>query len=237
MTLLTVVKDVCATVGVATPQSVFSGIASNRTMQEMLSLANEMAQRIAYDTRDWVKLKTTATCMGNGVLTAFPLPANFKRMLLTANVWRSTSAIQPMMFVPDTDEWLNRRAQNVVSAWGEWTLLGDAMHIFPALGIVPPPAWVSAGTPYKVGDRATDIADASMWECRVLNTPFGPGTFADYRAAHPTHWSNIVQGTAYFAYLDKNCVSLASGGRGDAFMSDGDSFTLDERCLKLAMIW
>jgi hypothetical protein len=28
-----------------------------RTMQEMLALANEMAQRIAYDLRDWTRLK------------------------------------------------------------------------------------------------------------------------------------------------------------------------------------
>jgi len=50
VTLLTVVQDVCAAVGVAVPQSIFSGITGNRTMQEMLALANEMAQRIAYDT-------------------------------------------------------------------------------------------------------------------------------------------------------------------------------------------
>jgi len=58
MTLLTVVKDVCAAVGVTLPgASVFSNISSNRTMQEMVSLANEMAQRIAYDNRDWTALR------------------------------------------------------------------------------------------------------------------------------------------------------------------------------------
>ena len=51
MTLLSVVRDVCAAVGVTLPQSVFSNITGNRTMQEMLSTANEMAQRIAYDQR------------------------------------------------------------------------------------------------------------------------------------------------------------------------------------------
>jgi DNA-binding IclR family transcriptional regulator len=55
MTLLSVVKDVCAVVGVLVPTSVFSNITTNRTMQEMLALANEMAQRIAYDTRDWTR--------------------------------------------------------------------------------------------------------------------------------------------------------------------------------------
>jgi hypothetical protein len=43
--------------------------------------------------------------------------------------------------------------------------------------------------------------------------------------------------TAYFAYLQKNCIALGGSGFGDAFQSDGDSFVLDERLLKLGMIW
>src|SRR4029077_20075428 len=133
MTILSVVQDVCQVVGVTQPSSIFSGITSNRTMQEILSLANEMAQRIAYDTREWSKLKKMALFTGDGVTEAFSLPANFKRMLLTANVWRSTSAIQPMMFVPDTDEWINRGLRNYSSAWGEWTMLGGQIHFRPVL--------------------------------------------------------------------------------------------------------
>src|SRR5580765_7185556 len=103
MTVLSVVKDVCTAAGVLVPASVFSNISANRTMQEMLSLANEMAQRIAYDNRDWTRFKTTATYIGDGVATSFSLPVNYKRMLLTANVWRSTSALFPMRFIPDFD--------------------------------------------------------------------------------------------------------------------------------------
>ena len=180
MTLLTVVKDVCAAVGVLQPQSVFTNITGNRTMQEMVALANEMAQRIAYDTRDWTRLRTTQTYTGDGVTTAFDLPANYKRMLLTANVWRSTSTQQPMMFIPDPDEWIMRRAAEQTDAWGEWTMMGGQMHIHPALG-----------------------ADE----------------------------------TAFFAYLDKNCVTLNAGGFGDTFVNDADTFRLDERVFKLGMIW
>ena len=180
MTILSVVKDVCAAVGVLIPQSLFSNITGNRTAQEMLSLANEMAQRIAYDTRDWTKLRTVATLTGDGVASSFNLPANYKRMLLTANVWRSTSAQQPMRFVPDTDQWLNRRAQNWTDAWGEWTIMGGKIYIWPVM-------------------------------------PVGQ--------------------TAYFTYLDKNCIDLNSGGRGNEFMNDLDTFTLDERLLKLGMLW
>lgn len=180
MTVLSVIKDVCATVGVQIPTSVFSSLAGNRTMQEMLALANEMAQRTAYDMREWSKLKKTNVFTGDGITTAFDLPANYKRMLLSANVWRSTSALQSMRFIPDTDEWMRRRAQAQVSSWGEWTMLGGQMLIEPVLA------------------------------------------------------STV---TASFAYMDKNCVVLAGGGNGNVFMEDDDSFVLDERLLKLGMIW
>jgi hypothetical protein len=180
MPLLSVVKDVCAITGVLIPSSVFSGIASNRTMQEMLSLANEMAERIATDTREWTRLKGQMTLTGDGATTAFDLPADFKRMLLTSKVWRSTTLVGPMRFIPDTDEWMNRRARNYYDSRGEWTMLGGQMLIAPAME---------------------------------------PGV------------------TATFPYLKKNFIQLSSGGYGDAFMSDSDSFFLGDRILRLGMIW
>jgi hypothetical protein len=180
MTLLSVVRDVCANVGVVIPTTIFSGINGNRTMQEFVSLANELAQRIAYDGRDWTILRKTVTLVGDGITEAFSLPVNYKRMLLTSNVWRSTQTMAPMRFVPDTDEWLNRRARNFYDSYGEWTMMGGNIHIAPVMGV---------------------------------------GT------------------TAYFAYLDKNCIVLNSGGTGDSFIFDSDSFILDERVLKLGMTW
>src|SRR5262245_41653567 len=135
MTILSVVRDVCAVVGVALPQSIFSGITADRTMQEMLALSNEMAQRIAYDGRDWTRLKKTQVMTGNGVQTAFDFNVNYKRMLLTANVWRSTNTQSPMVFVPDTDEWLNRRARGYTYSVGEWTIIGGQMQIYPVLAV------------------------------------------------------------------------------------------------------
>lgn len=180
MTLLSVVKEVCAAVGVVVPTSVFSNITGNRTMQEMLALANEMAVRIATDTRDWTRFKKIQTFAGDGVKTAFDLPANYRRMLLTASVWRSTSTLQPMLFVPDLDQWMQRRAQGWYGPQGEWTMVGGQMLIQPVMGM---------------------------------------GV------------------TASFAYIDKNCIALNAGGVGEAFVDDGDSFLLDERLLKLGMIW
>jgi len=199
MSILSVVQDVCAVVGITTPTSVFSGITDNRTMQEMVALANEMSQRIAYDTRDWQRLRSVATHTGDGRwepplpdplsvyvgTTAFTLPANYKRMLLTSNVWKTNSGQAPLLFVSDTDDWLNRRANNTVDGFGEWTILGGQIHVYP---ILP--------------------------------------------AGH----------TVYYTYLDKHCIELraangAIDGYADRYLNDGDVFLLDERVLKLGMIW
>jgi hypothetical protein len=183
VTLLSVVRDVCAVVGVTQPTAVVAGIAANRTMQEMLALANEMAQRIAYDTRDWTMLKTItlgSSPQGDGSTPAFNLPSNFKRMLLTTNVWRSTSYLYPMTFIPDLEEYMNRMNRNIHNPYGEWTLVSGQIFIQPTL---------------QVGESAS------------------------------------------YTYLDKNCIKLASGGLGDSFTADNDSFRLDERLLKLGMIW
>ena len=189
MTLLSVVKDVCATVGVQLPTSVFSGITGNRTMQEMLEPATEMAQTIAYDTRDWTRLTDDVTYNGDGHLvsgvmtgtSAFNLPANYKRMLLSSNVWRSTSTMTPSRFIADIDEWMQRRARNWnEQPYGEWTMYGGQIHIWPIMA---------------VGEHS------------------------------------------YFTYLDKNCIDLDSGGTGDAFLNDLDNFLIDERVLRLGMIW
>jgi len=181
MSLLAVVQDVCAVVGVTQPTtSIFAAIGSNRTMFEMLALANEMAQRIAYDTRDWQGLQRSVTYSGNGTATDFALPADYKRMLLTSNVRMSTNPQQSMRFISDYDEWLWRRAQNLYDGRGEWIITGGRMLIDPVM---------SAGV------------------------------------------------SATYPYLDRNCIALASGGFGDRFMADADTFRLDERLLKLGMTW
>lgn len=181
MTLLTVVKAVCSVVGVEQPQSVFSNIVANRTMQEMLDLANEMAQRIAYDNREWTLFRIVGTCVGDGTTTAFPLPANYKRLLLTTNLWRSTSALTPMRFIPDFDEWNNRRTRGIYDGFGEWAIFGGNINIAPTLA---------------TGETAT------------------------------------------YGYLDKNCIMPVGGvGASDTFANDNDTYRLDERLLRLGMIW
>lgn len=141
MSILSVVRDVCLAVGVNPPTSMFGASVQPRTQSEILSLANEMAQRIAYDVREWTVLKAINTFTdGNGVTGAdgvvrYALPSNYRRMLLTSKVYPSWAPLQPLLFIADSDEWLVRRMSNVPSSWGEWTLIGTDMLIYPPLAV------------------------------------------------------------------------------------------------------
>jgi hypothetical protein len=187
MSLISVVQDVCAVVGVSRPSSIFAGLNSSRTQQEMLALANEMAQRIAYETREWAALKhvfdadaSTADNTAAGV-SRFSLPADFQRLLLTANLYRKSMPALPLRFIPDQDTWLQRRLWGYNDYRGEWTIIGKL--------------YIAIAPQLPVPDKILIL------------------------------------------YLGKNCVALNGGGAGDHFQNDNDTFALDERLLKLGMIW
>jgi hypothetical protein len=236
------------------PTSLFGSVTDARTQLELRAVVNEMAQRIAGDSREWQRLIARQVFTGDGIITppsaviagteAFPMPANYKRMLVDGNVWRSTSAIQPMLFISSADEWLQRRARGYNHAWGEWMLQGGNMHIWPIMAAHTSSAWQPNHT-YNVGDLAVDMDIGTVpyqlvWQVAVKHTS-GSTTFANDRLANSSLWvlpaQDIDAVRATFNYIDKNCVTLTSGGFGDAFMADTDSFRLDERLLKLGMIW
>ncbi|ESX13624.1 MULTISPECIES: hypothetical protein [unclassified Mesorhizobium] len=178
MTILSVIKDVCTVIGLTVPTAVFSS--TDREHIELQSLANEMAQRIAFDTRDWTKLKTLATLTGDGVSTGLNLPADYQRMLKKARVWPSASPYTSLTHYPDSDEWLGLAVQNFQILVGAWTMIGDQIQIKPAI-------------------------------------------------------PNLA--TAQFYYLTNKIVKDKDGATKAAFTADDDVFRLDERVLKLGIIW
>ena len=99
-----------------------------------VAFANEMAQRIAYDVREWTALKAIYTFTGDGIADRFALPANFRDLLLTSQIYPSATPTQPLRFINDTDEWLARRMIQQTTGWGEWTLIGNDMLLYPVLG-------------------------------------------------------------------------------------------------------
>lgn len=50
----------------------------------------------------------------------------------------------------------------------------------------------SNSTSYVVGNRFTDAADGTLWQCLVAHTSATSGTFAADRAANPTFWQQVT---------------------------------------------
>lgn len=175
MSILSIVNDMCLSCGIAKLPSLFAASAVQRTQDELVAVANEMAHRIAYNTREWQALKSIAQFAGDGIKSAFDLPSDYQRMLLTAQVRRSSSPRQPMQFVSDADEWLERRLSgDSSSSWGEWILLGGQLNVFPV-----PPVGEVISFPYVakncvklagggVGDRFQNDADEYVLPERLL---------------------------------------------------------------------
>jgi hypothetical protein len=181
MSLLSVVQDVCQVVGVERVTTVFGNINNQRTQQELLTHANECAQRLARDTRDWSALIKTATVTGDGVAESFALPSDFLRLLLDSNVWTSRSSFIPLVYINSYDEWLRRKASGFWDSRGAYILIGGRIYINPIL---------AAGA------------------------------------------------TATFAYLSNQIINVAATGLTDTqFTADDDTCKLDERLLKLMLIW
>jgi len=212
MTVQSVIREVCSFVGVRSPQgSVFLSPFVDRTAWEFVQLANEMAQRIAYDTRDWQALRKRCQFFGTDqnpdpnvvdLKPSFALPADYHRMLLTAQVWRSSNTSAPMSFISDPDEWLRRELQGSTPPIGEWIIENEEMQIRPGL------------------------------------TAPVPAVPPDPLAVPPVVGSAAVPAeTATFYYMRNTPVRLTSGGFGKEFLNDADTFVLPERLLKLAMIW
>jgi hypothetical protein len=246
MSLLTVVNDVCRVVGVHEMTSVVNNTRDPRTGTEMLSLANEMAQRIAWNTREWGRLKTLFTAdagMADNTApgrSAFYLPANFQRFLLNSNLYRTSMPMRPLRFIPDQNDWLQRRLRGFADPRGEWTLIdGSYIAVAPQLfDLNTLPAWAN-NTQYAVGTRARDVAAATFWVNNVAHVSAAAGTFVAERTAHPTWWTELFQESVAILYLNKNSIQLDAAGssESDSFLHDGDVYVLNERLLKLGMVW
>src|SRR5690606_14074779 len=121
-TILQVIQEACPFIGLAVPSAVYSS--TERQHVELRMIANEMAERIAYDTHDWTKLKVLGTITGDGVTEGFFLPEDYRRMLKTTQLWPANNLNCPMSHEPDTDQWLGMEVFGGPWVSGVWTLIG-----------------------------------------------------------------------------------------------------------------
>lgn len=84
MTILSIVQDFTLAVGLDRPMSLFGD--TERTAEEIRATARAAAERIIED-RDWLALSRSLEIVSSGDATVFPLPADFDRFRMGAELY------------------------------------------------------------------------------------------------------------------------------------------------------
>lgn len=116
--------------------------ATDKFALELCDLVNEVAQDVV-KYRDWQALQSVETLTGDGATSAFPLPADFDRMNVSAGVQNLDSWAWGYSRYGSVDEFLFDQARDFTRVPGGWIIYGDQMRFAPA-----PPAGQSATFPY-----------------------------------------------------------------------------------------
>lgn len=122
---------------------------------EICDLVNEVAQDIA-KYRDWQALVRTSTITGNGVLTAFDLPADYDRMLGSAIVQDATNWAWGYYRIHDWSSFLELSGRGFSPMPGGWIISAGKMNFSPAPG-----AGHSAQFPYVSANWAMGADDVA----------------------------------------------------------------------------
>lgn len=130
MAVLDVIKQACLAVDLEQPSVVFSS--TDRTWQEVAQMANVCARQILEE-YDWRRLTKTYTITGNGLLTAFPFPADYDRMVKDANLWGSDYTLYPAQQVQDFNLWLELQSYAIETWQPRWAVFGGNVNVMPAI--------------------------------------------------------------------------------------------------------
>lgn len=129
MTVLSVIQNVCLVVAIDRPDQVFAS--TDREMQEMARLANEIADRLM-KVHDWQVLQTIKTYTGDDVAEAHALPDDYDRMVATASMW-SSRWTWAFNHITDPDVWLEYQVVPYTFVNGNWIIFGGSVHVLPVM--------------------------------------------------------------------------------------------------------
>ena len=130
MTLLSAAQSAAIRLIGKKPSTIFS--ATDTFALEMQDLANEVARDIA-KSQDWQALIEVYLINGDGETKAFPLPADYDRMLIDSNLYDALNWAWGYKRIVNPSDWL----QYEIYDWqlivpGAWTILGDEFRFVPA---------------------------------------------------------------------------------------------------------
>lgn len=117
---------------------------------ELVDLINEAARDICA-TQDWQALTAVKTFTGDGTEETFPIPSDYQRMLLDADMQDLNNWAWGYGHVTDINQFLYRKARGFEPYPGAWIMYGGQFHFSPA-----PPTGQTATFPYISKNYAID---------------------------------------------------------------------------------
>ena len=125
---------------------------------ELVDLANEVARDIC-EYHDWQALTKVATLAGDGVQETFPLPADYNRQLLDADIQDLTNWVWGYQHMTNINDFLFFKARGFGIVPGAWIMYNDELNFYP-----PPIAGNSASYPYVSTNYAKSAGGTSKEE-------------------------------------------------------------------------
>lgn len=130
MNILAIVQSAVLSLDLERPTALYSS--TERTWQEMGDVVNTAALQIL-DDYDWQKLIKTATVTGDGALTAFPLPADYSRMVKDASLIGPNWRFYPAQQLQDFNVWLELQSYPIQQWQQQWMVFGGNLNVMPVL--------------------------------------------------------------------------------------------------------
>lgn len=149
MNILQIVQSASLLIDVERPQALFAN--TDRTSLELTNTVNTAALQIL-DDYDWQRLIRTATITGNGALTAFPLPADYSRMVSDASLIGPNWRFYPAEQMQDFNQWLELNDYPVATWQQRWMVFGGNLNVMPIL---------PAATTLSYGYISTSVVDGA----------------------------------------------------------------------------
>lgn len=155
MTVLSAMQSAAIRLIGRKPTVFFGAPESDKFELELVDLVNEVAAEIA-ESHDWQVLTKVYTITGDGVLSEFPLPSDYDRMLLDSELFDPNSWAWGYNHYTNVSAWLRDKARGLVGIPGAWIMLGNKFNFFP----VPANA-AEAEFPYISNQYARDAGNVA----------------------------------------------------------------------------
>lgn len=126
--------------------------------QEMVDLVNEVARDIT-EYHDWQALTKIATLTGDGVQEVFPLPTDYNRQLLDADIQDLQNWVWGYQHMTNINDFIFYKERGLGLVPGAWIMYNDELNFFPA-----PQTGNSASYPYVTNYYARDTLNVTKPE-------------------------------------------------------------------------